>query len=75
MLARHYCPDNAALYLIPEHPGVAPISVHDPSRCNVWGVVAGGAQRSESLGCNGVSTKQFARKIEHVVQGIAFNAV
>lgn len=41
MLVRHYCPDSAAIHLLPAHPHVAPINVYDRSRCHVWGVVTG----------------------------------
>lgn len=41
LLARHYCPDSAALHLLPAHPDFAPISVpvSQSSRCQVWGVI------------------------------------
>jgi DNA polymerase V len=41
LLARHYCPDSAALHLLPAHPEFAPISVpvSQASRWRVWGVV------------------------------------
>ncbi len=43
LLVRHYCPDSAALHLLPAHPDVLPISVRarDLARCHVWGVVTG----------------------------------
>ena len=39
LLVRHYCPDSAAIHLLPAHPAVAPISVRARSRCQVLGVV------------------------------------
>jgi DNA polymerase V len=39
LLVRHYCPDSAAIHLLPAHPDVAPISVRARSRCQVLGVV------------------------------------
>lgn len=39
LLVRHYCPDSAAIHLLPAHPAVAPISVRARSRCQVMGVV------------------------------------
>lgn len=41
LLVRHYCPDSAALHLLPAHPDFAPISVpvSQSSRWRVWGVV------------------------------------
>lgn len=48
MLVRHYCPDSAAIHLLPAHPNVAPISVYDRSRCHVWGVVTGVVRRTST---------------------------
>lgn len=41
LLVRHYCPDSAAIHLLPAHPDFAPISVraHEAARCQVWGIV------------------------------------
>lgn len=49
MLVRHYCPDRAAVHLLPAHPDFAPMSVavigngrtHQRARMHVWGVVVG----------------------------------
>lgn len=45
LLVRHYCPDSAAIHLLPAHPYIAPISVRDRARCHVWGVVTGVVRR------------------------------
>ncbi len=45
LVARHYCPDSEAVHLLPAHPDVAPISVFDRSRYQLWGVVTGVVRR------------------------------
>lgn len=39
LLVRHYCPDSAAIHLLPAHPDFAPLSIRNRERCQVWGVV------------------------------------
>lgn len=41
LLVRHYCPDSAAIHLLPAHTEIAPISVRVRSRCHILGVVTG----------------------------------
>lgn len=47
LLARQYCPDSAAIHLLPAHPDVAPITIttRDRSRYQLWGVVTGVVRR------------------------------
>jgi DNA polymerase V len=47
LMARQYCPDSAAIHLLPAHPDFAPITVtaRDRSRYQLWGVVTGVVRR------------------------------